>query len=185
MDCNPSFWPPAPLRVFMAGAVINSGLDDLDDPVVRWRSVVFRHDPDGRLEAGQVAGQFIYGGPDIDGLRYSAGGWEVVTDERRRREELVSRCIRQVEACDVVFAWIDREHTVGSVVEITVAALTGKPLYISFQTEALAQHFYFMAALTSVTPLGSFVVEPTPEAAWEAFTAWAEHMAGAARTGGT
>jgi len=162
------------ISVYMAGAVVESYLWkneyfeapdyivkktklDLDNRICKWREIAFdsKH---GEQEPGAIYYRkpvtLIYAGPTI----YSTGHHIpaeaphscdddlcTAADTKQYRRDLVQRCLTQVVKCVVVFAWIDRENTVGTVVEITTAILCKKPVFIVFETVELAEHFYFLA----------------------------------------
>jgi hypothetical protein len=162
---------PAAVRVYMAGPVV-----ERDNSIICWREVAFYHYTDGELKEGKsshgAGRQLIYADPDIEssgGHREPAGEHAVAQAHGWAAGELVDRCMRQVSECDAVFAWIDRENTVGTIVEITAAALSKVPVpvYIAFSTPELAKHFYFVAALAACVTNGLSL-----EAAWKDFVAW-------------
>jgi hypothetical protein len=179
---------PAALRVYMAGAVVEDEVlppgtvfDENCMPVegataeriIDWRGVAFYSENSDLAEdywtifAGRP---FIYAGPDIDGQHGCPTGDRHSSDTHA--SNLVARCIRQVRSCDAVLAWIDRENTIGTIVEITAAIVSGIPVYMAFQSEELRKHFYFVSELVGDAECAS-VVQPSPEAAWSAFVQWA------------
>ena len=82
--------------------------------------------------------EFIYAGPNIiksHGLYCDQG--------------LPADCVEQVRGSDALFAWIDREDTVGKLVEIGAAYALRKDVFIAFKGEELQRHFYFVDRLSS------------------------------------
>jgi hypothetical protein len=156
----------AELLIYMAGRVIEDRKTE-PDTIIDWRSEIFDYAYDsgslGSQEPGATrAGRFVYGGPTIDGAHGQ------IIDEKGQRH-LVGRCLRELAACDALFAWIDREETVGTIVEITCAYLMGKPVFVAFANPELAEYFYFIKALAD-----RVLVIDTIEPAWGAFTEWFE-----------
>jgi hypothetical protein len=80
---------------------------------------------------------------------------------------LAEDCIKEVEEADVMFAWVDRTDTIGTLVEIGAARVYRTPIFIAFATEALADRFYFARQLATVSLVTSDAV-----AAWCYFKNW-------------
>jgi hypothetical protein len=152
-----------PCRVYVAGAVIEEQrVADAESNVtvcplvLPWRHEIFGLDEDSSLKAGGPAtGRFRYGGPTIF-CNHGTGD-----------HELASRCMQELEDCDLLFAWIDRTDTVGTLVEIGAAHVLNTPRFVAFAGEALADHFYFVRQLSSAA-----VVVPTAVEAWSVFERW-------------
>jgi hypothetical protein len=154
------------------------------ETIVRWREVTFsrKHGDLRAKEISEFGGrQFIYAGPDIASYGHSQAARHHAGDHYSKDvqpRELVERCLRQVKGMRRRVR-LDRPRAHGRLgCGDYGRGLEREAALHRFQTEALAGHFYFMARLTSVTPSGSFVIEPTPEGAWKAFTAWAERHRG-------
>jgi hypothetical protein len=166
------------IRVYMAGPVIVEKCEEdlpgeIFEVVDQWREEVgFAPDNDsgscGSIKEGETAEfgerQFIYAGPDI----YGSHGQPMDrhSSDYPRAVDLVHQCIRQVKECDVLFAWINREETVGTIVEIATAHASRKPIFMAFASKQLRKHFYFVEPLAQHS-----VVAPLPFA-WGAFTHW-------------
>ena len=107
-----------------------------------WRDTVFDskhgdHEP-GKMSA---SGQFIYAGPTITTMGHG------MVDRGEKDLHLAQRCLGQIKQCDVLFAWIDREATVGTIAEITYARTIGVPVFLVFKTDELSRYFYFVAQI--------------------------------------
>lgn len=158
-----------------------------------WRDDIFDcTDQHGGIqdELLRVVGRFAYGGPIIetggghrmannshslgDGDFYRPIGtnaWLRYISSETREPSRAEFCLWQLKQCDVLFAWIDREETVGTIAEITLARAFNIPIFLAFETEKLAQYFYFVAAFAD--PNAS-IISPTPKEAWAEFEKWCE-----------
>jgi hypothetical protein len=151
------YYPAAPDRetcVYVAGPVIEG------EGVLGWREEIFQRNTNsggrGWLQANEFSlGRFWYAGPSINGS-HGVGD-----------HGLAQRCLAEVKGADVLFAWIDREDTVGTLIEIGVAYAHRKPIFVAFATAELSQHFYFGRDLTTVTVVASDAL-----AAWKLFVQW-------------
>jgi hypothetical protein len=160
--------PPAAtkLDIYVAGAIFckeHSLVDAItaDCPVDAreldpWRLEIF-HCEESELTKYQApsVGRLVYAGPTIfleHGLTY---------------EGLAKNCLAEVEDADALFAWIDREDTVGTMVEIGAAYTVDKPIFIAFANDALADRFYFVRQLATVA-----VITGDVTAAWKLFAQW-------------
>jgi nucleoside 2-deoxyribosyltransferase len=76
-------------------------------------------------------------------------------------------CLSEVAAADVLFAWIDREETIGTLIEVGAAYAAGKPIFIAFTDEELARHFYFAQQLVT-----GAVITVDVKTAWDLFARW-------------
>jgi hypothetical protein len=156
------------MRVYLAGVVNNDG--EMED----WRSETFLKEGDsgsrGRHEEGERGGRFIYAGPTIDaashGLVDGVHGMNFLEEEER---ELVQRCLCEVTECEVLFAWIDRTNTVGTVAEIGFAYAASKTIFLAFMTQELARHFYFIQPMAK-----KVTTSPTAALAWKEFEVWTQ-----------
>lgn len=102
-----------------------------------------------------TVGNFSYGGPSL-------------TDNHGCEcQDLADECLEEVSDADALFAWIDREETLGTLVEIGAAYGARKPIFIAFTDAALAKHFYFAKQLATVAVIATDV-----KAAWQLFTRW-------------
>lgn len=62
--------------------------------------------------------------------------------------ELAKTCLDEVEEADIVFAWIDNDETIGTLVEIGAAYAMGKRVYVAFSSAELRTRFYFVSQLS-------------------------------------
>jgi nucleoside 2-deoxyribosyltransferase len=154
--------------VYVAGSVIEDVKGgvciELDDEtgfevtvpvVVRWRKDIFGEGDNFNADDGPCDGRFHYAGPTI---------WE---DHGQANESLAGDCIKEVKESDVMFVWIDRPDTRGTLVEIGAAHAFGRPIFIAFADVALAENFYFAGQLASVA-----ITAPNAVAAWRYFKNW-------------
>ena len=160
--------PPAPSgRVYMAGPVVQTEVcENIDDDgeahpctylgVIPWREEIFGQGKHSALQAGcGAAGRFLYAGPTVEAQHGMA------------EPELARRCLKEALAASLLFCWIDRKDTIGTLVEIGAAHTTGTPIFVAFANENLAEHFYFAEQLATVA-----VVSADVKAAWDLFTRW-------------
>jgi nucleoside 2-deoxyribosyltransferase len=148
---------PAPsrtIRVYCAGAIF---CDDACETLETWRSEVFGCEKWHILSADEdtTAGRFVYAGPTI------------IDNHGAVEENLADDCLSEVSDADFLFAWIDRSGTIGTLVEIGAAYARGKPIFIAFANEQLAEQFYFVKQLATVA-----VITPDVMAAWKLFERW-------------
>jgi hypothetical protein len=151
-------------RVYVAGAVIEEQSIAVEagthivPAVLPWRAEIFGGD--GDFVAGKAAaGRFWYGGPTV------------VCNHGSGDHGLASRCLRDVADSNVLFAWIDRTDTVGTLIEIGAAHAWGKQRFIAFAGEELASRFYFVRQLAN-----GAVVVPTAADAWRLFERWLNRL---------
>jgi hypothetical protein len=161
------------LNVYVAGAVLeterctitvneNGGVGKNEEQesenvrVLPWRHEIFQADQSITLHAGEALfGRFRYAGPSI-------------TETHGQSEHgLADNCLAEVKTADALFAWIDRQDTIGTMVEIGAARALGKPIFVAFANEELCQHFYFAKQLATVA-----VIAPSARIAWKCFTHW-------------
>ena len=168
------------LRVYLAGAVF-----DVDEcwegegsceMIAPWRGEIFDtnedrviqtdyHDDDTQgetVEHGNLI--FIYSGPAIEGCHGSYSGGD-----------LPSRCIDQVIRSDLLFVWIDRDDTIGTLVEVGAAWADKKFIFAAFANVELSDKFYFVRDLAS-----RWLVTESVKKAWDKFV-W--EIEGCRRTG--
>ena len=145
------------VRVYAAGAVFCADLDLDDNEVLEpWRAEIFSCETDELTnDAAPATGRFVYAGPSI------------VLDHGIACEGLAQDCLAEVTGADVLFVWIDRENTIGTLVEIGGAYATKKPIFVAFADEALAELFYFAKQLATVA-----VITADVKAAWQLFARW-------------
>jgi hypothetical protein len=156
---RPYVRPPTSARqrnVYVVGPVLEETRENDGVPewtiftVLPWREEIFgKH---GAFEAGDA---FCYAGPTI------------IEAHGASEHGLAQDCLREVEDADLVFAWVDREDTLGTLVEIGAAYAEHKPIFAAFANEQLAEHFYFIKQLATVA-----VITPDVMAAWKLFTRW-------------
>jgi Nucleoside 2-deoxyribosyltransferase len=162
-----------PVRVYMAGPVVDEDStagwprtgqgpseEEPECPMVTgWRDVIF-YSKHGDLEPGQISRSknFVYAGPTITTMGHG------MVDRSEKDQHLAQRCLGQIKQCDVVFAWIDREATVGTIVEITYARSIGVPVFLVFKTDELSRYFYFVAQIAGRWEIASSIDE-----AWRIF----------------
>jgi len=157
------------VRVYAAGAVLDTenwknAIEDEDgnefdaefEIVARWRADIFGVVDNYGLHAGEAeVGRFRYAGPTI------------LDSHGQAFEELASRCLDELDQADVVFAWVDRLDTIGTIAEIGAAYSQGKPILIAFATAELADHFYFIEQLATIS-----IIAPDALMAWRSFMQW-------------
>jgi hypothetical protein len=153
----------ATVCVYVAGAVIEAteryyeGEPYENHTVLPWRAEIFGRDA---LQAGSAqAGRFIYTGPTI------------YLDHGQGNHELADQCWREARDADVLFGWIDRIDTIGTLVEIGAAHCYRKPIFLAF-AYGLDAHFYFARQLATVA-----VGAPSAVAAWDLFVRWQNQRA--------
>jgi hypothetical protein len=141
--------------VYVAGAVLDEGPCEYGENVLPWRAEIFGlHKFDS--DEGEVrAGRFKYAGPTI---AYSHGD---------ATEGLASRCIAEVEASRVMFVWVDRPDTVGTIAEIGAAYALRIPIFVAFMNDGLRRQFYFACQLATAA-----VIAPNAVSAWQCFVTW-------------
>jgi nucleoside 2-deoxyribosyltransferase len=110
-----------------------------------------------------------YAGPTINSSGHGMPLGEHHAEDDLSRKLLVQRCLGQIANCDVVFAWIDRENTVGTIVEIVAACFHKKPVFIVFETAELREYFYFLAHIPNI----KFIVDSLPDG-WQLFLGWVD-----------
>ncbi len=147
------------LRVYAAGAIFCDNPFDDDDEAIKlepWRADIFDCETYELTNDAQPAtGRFVYAGPTVVDRHGSVC------------EDLAQNCLREVASADVLFVWIDRKNTIGTLVEIGAAYATRKPILVAFADEALAELFYFAEQLATVAVIAADV-----KAAWQLFTRW-------------
>lgn len=161
---RPYMRPPAQRTgVYMAGPIFDRAVgcevgghehNNCECTVVAaWRGRIFRcTGRDLRADAGTTVGRFTYAGPTI------------FEDHGIGCESLANECLDEVAEASTLFAWIDRDDTIGTLVEIGAAYTARKPIFIAFADDQLAQYFYFAKQLASIA-----VVTPDVMAAWALF----------------
>ena len=126
--------------------------------VLPWREEILGPRKHHALEANDCDDsfdrRFYYAGPTIE-AQHGEG-----------EPELAHRCLTEVGNADLIFCWIDREDTIGSIAEIG-AAYDRKPIFVAFASEQLATHFYFIQQLATVA-----VIAPDVMTAWRLFARW-------------
>lgn len=142
------------------------GTEHTSNWFLSWREEICGSSKHGHIdpEDGYHAGRLVYAGPLINSYNHGSAEGIVHGDDE---SGVVQRCAEQVEASDALFAWIDREETVGTVVEIGIAHARRKPIFVAFKNEYLARHFYFVAELAHAA-----VIAPSAGAAWKLFANW-------------
>jgi hypothetical protein len=131
--------------VYVAGSVLEEEIS-----VVAWRQAIpLRYDK-------RRAEGFIYAGPTI-----RADNHGVCT------EGLANDCLWEVSRADALFVWIDRLDTVGTVAEVGAAHAEKTPIFAAFTEQSLADHFYFVNQLSTVS-----LITDDVKCAWELFTRW-------------
>jgi nucleoside 2-deoxyribosyltransferase len=145
-----------PVRVYVAGAVLEASADRESSfgEILFWRAEIFQIP--NALEYcnldDAVIGRFHYAGPTIE-AEHGLGN-----------QKLAGNCLAQVARADVLFAWIDRTDTIGTVAEIGAAYALRKPIFVAFANRQLSQHFYFAKQLATMA-----TIMPTAVKAWEVF----------------
>ena len=151
------------VRVYVAGAIFrlmgpNEAADvcGTNEALDTWRAEIFQCEAHQlSSEAEPIVGRFVYAGPTI------------VDNHGCACEGLADNCLDEVADADALFAWIDCEETIGTLVEIGAARAGHKPTFITFANGRLAEHFYFIKQLATVA-----VITPDVMAAWKLFTRW-------------
>jgi hypothetical protein len=151
--------PTSQLNVYVAGSVIEDTIGTAGDgntysypAVVPWRRDMWGDYP--QVEDRRI-GRFHYAGPAILGEHGVA------------IEDLAGNCLQEVRAAHVVFAWIDRPDTIGTIAEIGAAHALNKPIFVASADEQLRQQFYFAHQLATIS-----VIAPTAQSAWDFFARW-------------
>jgi nucleoside 2-deoxyribosyltransferase len=72
-----------------------------------------------------------------------------------------------VKSSDVVFVWLDRTDSFGTLIETGAAFAAGKPLFVAFASDELATQVYFARQLATLA-----IVAPDAVTAWRAFKNW-------------
>jgi nucleoside 2-deoxyribosyltransferase len=165
---QPAPYVPPPLppktRIYLAGAIFRGqsypsdwSLDDETEVETEtWRSEIFSCETIELQEYNAItSGRFIYGGPSI------------FHDHGIARESLARDCLQEVATCDALFAWIDRDDTIGTLVEIGAAYAQRKPLFVAFADEQLSEHFYFGKQIATIAVIAADAVS-----AWKLFARW-------------
>jgi hypothetical protein len=163
-ESYPSAASEQKVSVYVAGSVIEpTNRDEAggEGRVLPWREEIFV-DPSadsgscGAMQAGQHSvGRFWYAGPSI------------VAGHGYGSHELAKTCLTEVSESDVLFAWIDRADTVGTMVEIGAAHSLQKPIFVALANQGLAKLFYFAVQLATVA-----VISPDALMAWKTFVRW-------------
>jgi hypothetical protein len=120
------------------------------------------------MRPGERCGPIVYGGPQIDSDHHgqSLGTHGRIEGNEATNSELAQCCLEQLRKCDVLFVWIDRIETIGTMVEIG-AAFGRIPIFVTFADRVLAKRAYFAAQLADVA-----VVAPSAVDAWKLFLQW-------------
>jgi hypothetical protein len=106
-----------------------------------------------------------------DGFRY--GGPTIEADNHGCLSEgLAENCIEEVRNSAALFAWIDGVETIGTIAEIGAAYAYGKPIFVAFANEALADQFYFAKQLATIA-----IDTSKPTTAWKLFCQWQRNSA--------
>jgi hypothetical protein len=169
---KPRPYTPPPVarevRVYAAGAIFRTeeaeeAVDEDGDPVILydqglepWRATVF-HCSDAALSSDHApaTGRFVYAGPTV------------VDNHGGACLGLANQRLDEVAGAHVLFAWVDREETIGTLAEVGAAHARSKPIFVAFADEQLAKHFYFIEQLATVAAVTADVM-----AAWDLFTRW-------------
>jgi hypothetical protein len=164
--------PPAThsIRVYAAGAIFRemgpneaAGVTHPNEELEPWRAEVFGCDLEDLCSQPRqdhpdrpvpTVGRFVYAGPTI--VDNHGGALEGLADE----------CLAEVAGAHALFAWVDREETVGTLAEIGAAHAYRKPIFVAFADAHLAEHFYFIKQLATV----AVITDVT--AAWNLFARW-------------
>jgi hypothetical protein len=159
--------PPAThsIRVYAAGAIFremgpNEAADVTcpNEELEPWRAEVFNCSPeDLNRDAGPATGpggRFVYAGPTI------------VDNHGGAAEGLADECLAEVAGAHALFAWMDREETIGTLAEVGAAHAYRKPIFVAFADARLAEHFYFIKQLATVAVIADVT------AAWNLFARW-------------
>jgi hypothetical protein len=167
-----------PTIVYLAGAVSEKRYYEGSHPreeYLEWRREIFPTEKKRNWQLdmqprGERVGPIIYGGPLIDSINHGqAEGCihgRMEEGHGKRDSEIAERCLKQLLNCDVMFVWIDRIETVGTMIEIG-AAFGRIPIFVAFADRELADKAYFAAQLADVA-----VVAPSAIVAWKLFTQW-------------
>jgi hypothetical protein len=146
--------------VYVAGPVIEPD-NSASGRVLEWREQIFQIDGSEHLNLNAddniLTGRFRYVGPTIEACHGACF------------PELASHCLLEVSNAEVLFAWIDREDTLGTVAEIGAAHILKKTIFIAFLNHRLSEQFYFAKQLADLAVLAS-----SPGEAWAMFTRWYE-----------
>jgi hypothetical protein len=133
------------------------GVQEWAEPrVLPWREEIFGGHRQRSFRVGDShAGQFRYAGPTIEAA-HGMGN-----------PEIAFRCLTEMVSADLVFCWLDRRDTVGTLAEVGAACMEHIPVFIAFANKELAEHFYFIEQIATVA-----VITPDVMAAWKLFERW-------------
>lgn len=150
-----------PLKVYFAGKVMENDAEDGDSVVGidMWRNCVFNQKYSSCVAVGDernIGIDIEYAGPTIDDCGH---GFANPLDENGRRET-VKRCLEQICASDLVYAYIDSKDTPGTLVELGFAHAVGRTIAICYSSQELMESLWFPKLL----PEAVFFVCQDPEA---------------------
>lgn len=140
--------------VYVAGSIT----DDKEDDEDRWRNFAKWREtfPISSEQSANVHGNtFTYGGPTI----YDNHG--------HVDRSVASTCIREVFDTNVVFVWIERPDTIGTVAEVGAAYAYDTPIFAAFANAELEKQYYFVRDLATIS-----IISPDALKAWAVFTRW-------------
>lgn len=151
------------IRVYMAGPIFRPGTEEREGirhirDVSPWRSEIFGPMPDDEyaeyteISWKQKVGPFVYAGPTITLMH----GIEMM--------ELASSCLGEVASADAVFAYINHQETIGTLVEIGFAVAQKKPVFTWFTSPEIRDKYYFVQQAST-----AHIVEDDLAPAWNAF----------------
>jgi hypothetical protein len=166
-----------PATVYLAGAVseIRRYSHGKIEEFLEWRREIFPRGKGGNswldMQPGERWESIIYGGPRIESGNHGEAtgcihGRETAGLHSGENSKIAERCLEQLHKCNVLFVWIDRIETVGTMIEIG-AALGRMPIFVTFADRVLAKRAYFAAQLADVA-----VVAPSAVDAWKLFLQW-------------
>ena len=84
------------------------------------------------------------------------------------RQRVVSLCLQWIEACDVVFCFLDNDRAFGTIFELGYAVAKGKPVFLAMpHCLELHKDAWFLCRKAK-----HLVLAANAMAAWELFVAW-------------
>jgi hypothetical protein len=85
------------------------------------------------------------------------------------KNDVVKRCLRQIEKCDAVHAYIDSNDCHGTLVELGYAAALGKPIYINWGINNLIPHPVYELWFAGGLPIAGSVYDELPTYLFEEY----------------
>lgn len=141
--------------------------DTSDDP---WPII-----PQGVLKRWDYVGPYFLGcdhgcahGPGSHGV--AATTWGDCAGDKLHKDETVGRCLKAIDAADVVFAWLDDPTAYGTLAELGYAVARGKRVIIAHPSGFDPAEFWFVMQMADLVVSRSTAAEALEHAAkWYGF----------------